>query len=62
MVVTKGASVIHYNNKDARVIHQGHYRGELWALSTRIDDGRDNLIITGGDDRTVRLWDIEKRK
>ena len=62
LVVTKGASVIFYDNKDAFVAHQGHYKGELWALSTRIKKGNDNLIITGGDDRSVRLWDMDKRR
>lgn len=61
IVATKGASVIYRSNKAGEVIHQGHYKGELWGLSTQIGEGRDFMFVTGGDDHTVRLWDINNR-
>ena len=36
----------------------GHYRGELWGLAC---NNKNSDYVTCGDDKTVRLWDIEKR-
>jgi WD40 repeat protein len=57
-----GASIISYNGKSSQIIHQGHYKGELWALTTQQSKGADNLIITGGDDKSIRMWDIALKK
>lgn len=63
LVGTVGASIIYRKkNQSPEIIHQGHYKGELWGLTTQVKQDNENLIITGGDDKSVRLWDIEKRK
>ena len=31
-------------------------------MTTNINRGEDSLIITAGDDKTVRLWDIKNRR
>lgn len=60
LIATKGASLIHAQNaKSANVFHQGHYRGELWALATQTGQ---EMFVTGGDDGTVRLWDIQQKR
>lgn len=38
---------------------QGHYNGELWGLAT---DYRSDVFVTGGDDESVRVWSIDKKK
>ena len=61
-MATKGASIIcvkESNTDDGNIIHQGHYKGELWALSAQT--GQD-YIITGGDDKSVRIWDLNSKE
>lgn len=62
LVGTVGASVIYKKGSNVEVIHQGHYRGELWGLTTQLKNENDSIIMTGGDDKSIRLWDIEKRR
>lgn len=40
---------------------QGHYDGELWGLATSPNEGEHKFITCGGD-KTIRLWDVNKRK
>lgn len=37
----------------------GHYKGELWAESWSPDK---ESFVTGGDDRTIRIFDIKSYK
>lgn len=39
---------------------QGHFDGELWGLAT--SPKGEHKFITSGGDKTVRLWDIAKRR
>ncbi|OAF70064.1 hypothetical protein A3Q56_02173 [Intoshia linei] len=38
---------------------QGHLEGELWGLAL---NEMKNLIVTGSDDQTIRIWDMGKRR
>lgn len=62
LVGTVGASIIYKSGNTVEIIHQGHYKGELWGLTTRVTRDSNTYFITGGDDRTARLWDIENRR
>ena len=39
---------------NGRIIMQSHYENELWAESWSPDNQR---FVTGGDDKTVRMYD-----
>lgn len=43
------------------VLAQGHAEGEVWALAAAPPHGADDtspgVFVTGGDDKTVRVWD-----
>lgn len=36
LVGTVGASIIYKKGNNVEVIHQGHYKGELWGLTTQV--------------------------
>lgn len=38
---------------------QSHFKGELWGLATV---PRDQLAASGGDDGTLRVWDLHARR
>lgn len=55
---TKGCSVVYFNKGKYKLVTQGHYKGELWGLAT---NNSIDTFVTGGDDCTVRMWDIKSR-
>ena len=59
LVATKGCCVFHYKGERFKLVQQGHYKGELWGLAC---SPHENIFITGGDDKTVRQWDIKAKK
>ena len=44
----------------AMLLTEGHCADELHGVATHPSD--PNVFVTSGDDRTIRLWDIEHRK
>eukprot|EP01042_Synura_sphagnicola_P001496 gene1496-1726_t len=42
------------------LMHEAHYTGELWGLGMHPTD--PELFVTAGDDHTVRVWNIAKRR
>lgn len=42
------------------LIQEGHFRGELWGLCVHPTD--PDLFVTCGDDNTVRMWSISKKR
>lgn len=49
---------MHYNKNKFKIVTQGHYKGELWGLGT---NPSAPVFVTGGDDKSVRCWDIESK-
>lgn len=58
LLCTRSSSVYEFGNNQKNptpeAITTGHCKGQLWAEAWSQDKLR---FITGGDDRTVRLWD-----
>lgn len=44
----------------ADVLQHSHYAGELWGLAAHPTDS--DIVATVGDDATVRLWSISRKK
>ena len=42
------------------IMHEAHYAGELWGLGVHPTD--PDLFVTAGDDHTVRVWSICRRR
>ena len=42
-----------------RLIVQSHAGAEVWGLATH---PRQSVFVTGGDDRTVRMFKVSSRK
>ena len=59
LFITKGCSAVHYNKNKFKIVTQGHYKGELWGLGT---NPSAPVFVTGGDDKSVRCWDIESKQ
>lgn len=56
----KGAIEI-FSMKDGKVVEQiVSHRGALFSLS--VHPKNNNLLAVGGDDASVRIWDIQKKK
>ena len=64
MLVGTGASELfilkdYENSSKKKMILTGHFKGELWGLSVSPNNYE---YVTVGEDKTVRIWDIKKRK
>ncbi len=61
MIGTCGAQVYTYDQttKKGTLVVQGHFGEELWGACTSPNSRK---FVSGGADKTVRLWDIETRK
>jgi microtubule-associated protein-like 6 len=46
------------SSKKATLLVNGHADGELWGMATH---PQKRIFATAGDDRTLRLWDMDKR-
>jgi len=62
LVGTKGSEIyeIAKDSKRTVLLNEGHCAHELWGLSMHPKD--PDLFATCGDDKTVRVWSISKRK
>merc|ERR1711871_757859 len=62
LVGTKGSEIyeISKDSKRTLLLNEGHCADELWGLSTH--PANDDLFVTAGDDKTVRVWSISKRR
>merc|ERR1712100_755682 len=62
LVGTKGSEIYEISKDSKRTIllNEGHCADELWGLSTH--PANDDLFVTAGDDKTVRIWSISKRR
>jgi microtubule-associated protein-like 6 len=62
LVGTKGSEIyeISKDSKRTVLLSEGHCADELWGLSTH--PLNEDLFATCGDDKTVRVWSISKRK
>jgi microtubule-associated protein-like 6 len=62
LVGTKGSEIYEISKDSKRFIllNEGHSANELWGLSMHPTDS--DLFVTSGDDKTVRVWSISKRK
>ena len=63
LIGTRGGDVIEMKISDGGILKNkplatGHYFGELWGLASHPKD--PNLFVTCGDDKTVRMWHIER--
>jgi len=62
LVGTKGSEIYEISKDSKRTIllNEGHCADELWGLSTH--PANEDLFVTAGDDKTVRIWSISKRR
>ena len=63
LIGTRGGDVIEMKISDGGMLKNkplttGHCFGELWGLASHPVD--PNLFATSGDDKTVRIWSIER--
>ncbi len=62
LVATSSCDVYEVNRLTARVVlvHQAHACGGVWALAPHPTD--PDVVVTCGDDRTLRLWSVKAHK
>jgi hypothetical protein len=62
LVGTASSDVYEMNRLTARVVlvHQAHSSAGVWALDAHPTD--PDLMVTCGDDRTLRLWSVKGHK
>ena len=63
LVGTRGGEIVEINlntKKLKRSIMKSHYDQELWGLT--VNPKNSNQIATGGGDKTLRIWDINKNR
>ena len=62
LVGTKGSEIYEISKDSKRTIllNEGHCADELWGLS--MHPTNEDLFVTAGDDKTVRVWSISKRR
>ncbi|XP_046848411.1 echinoderm microtubule-associated protein-like 6 [Xenia sp. Carnegie-2017] len=60
LVGTKSGDIYDITEKSsaAHVIMKSHTEGEIWGLCTHPEK---DVFVTGSDDKTVRLWDLDKK-
>jgi len=59
LIGTKSAELYMGKKGDLKPILHGHYEGELWGAST---SSNEDLFCTSGGDKTIRVWDLQKKK
>ena len=62
LVGTQGSEIyeITTENQSVLLLSEGHCADELWGLAAHPSD--PDLFVTGGDDRTVRVWHARERR
>ncbi|KAL4483877.1 hypothetical protein ABPG72_006252 [Tetrahymena utriculariae] len=60
LVATSGGEIYEISGKNCNLLLQSHYENELWGLA--VSPTNQNLYITSGGDKTIRLWDIKRRR
>jgi microtubule-associated protein-like 6 len=62
LVATAGGDIYEVAVQSGSIclIHESHYRGELWGVSAHPTD--PDLFVTTGDDNTVRVWNISHKR
>lgn len=61
LIGTVGAQIFTFDpsKKLTSLVTQGHYGEELWAACAA---PTGHKFVTGGGDKTVRIWDIDQKK
>eukprot|EP00727_Mastigamoeba_balamuthi_P005313 m51a1_g14780 hypothetical protein (1397) ;mRNA; r:446353-450955 len=61
LVGTLGCELIEVDERSASatLLAQGHSVGETWGLAVH---PRDHVCVTAGEDNTLRVWDMDKRR
>eukprot|EP00948_MAST-09A_sp_MAST-9A-sp1_P002160 g2160.t1 len=64
LVGTKGSEIYEICTETGSFIQvsQGHYEDELWGLTTYPTNDHPEIFVTSGDDKTIRMWDMKKRR
>ncbi|MCQ2816775.1 MAG: hypothetical protein MJ252_05860 [archaeon] len=63
LIGTKGGEIYELSLKTQELknkIMYSHCKGEVWAIGVNPKD--KNIIVTGGGDKSLRVWDINKNK
>lgn len=62
LVGTKGSEVYEITRASGRMsqLAAGHTQHELWGLAAHPKN--PHMFVTAGDDKTVRLWDAQRKK
>ncbi|XP_037073171.1 echinoderm microtubule-associated protein-like 6 [Pollicipes pollicipes] len=59
LIGTRLSEIFVHHDADSVCYMQGHGKGELWGLCPHV---ANYLVVTAGEDHTVRVWDVEKRE
>jgi len=62
LIGTEGSEIYEMSTQTGNIslLHEGHFEGDTWGLAFHPTD--NDIFATCGDDGTIRIWSVRKRK